>query len=133
MARSPGTIAPVRGRTPPMNLTRQPSVPRAAALASLVLLLLAAGRPDLGACRAGEEPARPAWKVVKTERVQGFDVSLSAPVLVARSKGYLWFPTLVRLGNDDLLAVMSNYADVHTTTSTSRVAWSGDGGLTWTE
>src|SRR3712207_6244451 len=71
------------------------------------------------------------WQVVKTEQLPGLKVSLSAPVLVARSKSYLWFPTLVRMDNGDLLAVMSNYADVHTTSSTGVAAWSGDGGLTW--
>src|SRR5262249_53880813 len=80
---------------------------------------------------AGAEPA--AWDTARTVELQGLKVSLSSPVLVARSKGYLWFPTLVRLANGDLLAVMSNYADEHTTSSTSLVCRSRDGGLTWGE
>src|SRR4051812_28446411 len=69
----------------------------------------------------------PAWKEAQTFPLKGLKVCLSAPVLVARSKGYLWFPTLVRHSNGDLLALMSNYADIHTNTATSSVSWSGDG------
>lgn len=58
-------------------------------------------------------------------------VTLSKPVLVGRSKGYLWFPTLVRLSDGDLLALMSNYADIHVATSTCSVSWSADSGFTW--
>lgn len=78
-------------------------------------------------------PAKPEWQAARTETLEGVKVTLSRPVRVARSQGYLWFPTLVRLDDGQLLSVMSNYADIHTTTSTSRVAWSGDGGLTWSE
>jgi hypothetical protein len=84
-----------------------------------------------GPAGAAEPP--PDWAAGKTTELKGLKVSLSAPVLVARSKGYLWFPTLMRLGSGDLLAVMSDYADEHTTSSTSRVCWSKDGGRTWTE
>ncbi len=54
-------------------------------------------------------------------------------MLVARSKGYLWFPTLIRLTNGDCMAVMSTYADKHVDTAVSAVSWSHDGGLTWTK
>jgi len=73
------------------------------------------------------------WPQGKTFPLNGTTVSLSAPVLVARSKGYLWFPSLARLANGDLFATMSNYADVHTTNSTSFNAFSSDGGRTWGE
>jgi hypothetical protein len=65
-----------------------------------------------------------------TER---WTVTLSEPVLVARSHGFLWFPTLAKTADGRLLAVMSNYADVSTATSTSQTAWSDDGGLTWSK
>jgi len=122
-----------------MNSTGQEALARTALLRrrtgtvlALVCLSLAGlgGRP---ATARDAAPARADWKVVKTQPLKGLTLSLSAPVLVARSKGYLWFPTLVRLGNNDLLALMSNYADVHTTTSTCRASWSGNGGLTWSE
>src|SRR5436309_2812043 len=98
-----------------------------------VVFLSVAGLAASRAAGRDAGPTRTGWKEVKIERLKGATVSLSSPVLVARSKGYLWFPTLIRLDNDDLLAMMSNYADVHTTTSTCRAAWSGDGGLTWSE
>ena len=75
----------------------------------------------------------PGWVVEKTIELEGLKVSLSRPVLVARSKGYLWFPTLTRLADGGLVALMSNYADIHTKKATATVAWSDDGGLTWSE
>ena len=39
--------------------------------------------------------------------LKGIEVSVSKPVLVARSKGYLWFPTMTRLANGELFAVLS--------------------------
>jgi hypothetical protein len=79
------------------------------------------------------DPRPPAWTTAATAVLKGLKVSLSEPVLVARSKGYLWFPTLLRLEGGDLVALTSNYPDVHTTSATSLVCWSGDGGLTWSE
>ncbi len=79
----------------------------------------------------GAEPA--GWKVTKTETLGDLKVSLSVPVLVARSPGYCWFPSLARREDGDLLALMSNYADVHTATSTAWSCWSADGGLTWSD
>ncbi len=76
---------------------------------------------------------KPAWTYPKTIALDGVKVSLSSPVLVARSQGYCWFPTLARTSNGDLLAVMSNYADVHTTNATALAAWSSNGGLTWSK
>jgi hypothetical protein len=96
-----------------------------------LLLLLVAGLPS---SRTGAaDPKPPAWKTAATVDLKGLKVSLSEPVLVARSKGYLWFPTLLRLENSDLLAILSNYPDAHTASATSLVCWSGDGGLTWSE
>jgi hypothetical protein len=84
--------------------------------------------------RVLESPAAPAWKMARTERLDGDrTVSLSEPVLVARSKGYLWFPSLIRRDSGDLLAVMSGGEDVHTKASVHWATWSGDGGLTWSE
>jgi hypothetical protein len=79
------------------------------------------------------EPPRSAWKDAATVRLKGAGLALSEPVLVARSKGYLWFPTLTPLADGALLALMSDYADVHTKTATAKLAWSRDGGLTWSE
>ncbi|MCX5660355.1 MAG: sialidase family protein [Planctomycetota bacterium] len=61
----------------------------------------------------------------------GLRVRVSAPTLVGRSRGFLWFPTLARFGNGTLLATMSTLADVPTNKATARHAWSGDDGRTW--
>ncbi len=71
------------------------------------------------------------WQAGNTVELTGLKVTLSKPVLVARSKGYLWFPTVVRLSNGELAAMMSDYADEHVAQGTSRITWSADGGLTW--
>ena len=78
----------------------------------------------------GKTPAG-GWQCGNTVDLPGLRVTLSKPVLVGRSKGYLWFPTVVRLSSGDLVAKMSDYADKHVAQSTSKVAWSSDGGLTW--
>ncbi len=96
------------------------------------LLSAAAALAVLSASASAEGPA-PAWKTARTADLHGLRVSLSEPVLVARSKGYLWFPTLARLAGGDLLALMSDYPDEHVANATSRVCWSRDGGRTWTE
>lgn len=74
-----------------------------------------------------------AWKPGKQTELNGVKISLSQPVLVARRHGFLWFPTLTRLTNGDLLAIMSSYADEHTETSIAYYSWSSDGGLTWSK
>jgi hypothetical protein len=85
-----------------------------------------------GTISAAQEAA-PGRTSARTEELKGLKVTLSEPVLVARSKGYLWFPTLTRRPDGTLLALMSNYADVHTTQSTGQAAWSSDGGRTWSK
>jgi BNR repeat-like domain len=98
-------------------------------LVPVVVVLLA-----VAALPAGRErPEKPVWKDVSTVKLPGLKVTLSQPVLVARSKGYLWFPTLLRRPEGDLLAIMSNYADLNVAEATCLTAWSGDGGLTWSE
>lgn len=77
--------------------------------------------------------AATAWQETKAVSVGSFQVGLSKPILVSRSRGYLWFPTLVRLSSGDCMAVMSNYADKHVAVSTSLASWSHDAGVTWTK
>jgi hypothetical protein len=75
--------------------------------------------------RAGE------WKAARSVSLDGLKVTVSEPVRVAESKGYLWFPTLVRVDDRRLLAVISDKSDAHTDEQTGQVAWSEDGGQTW--
>ena len=92
------------------------------------------GLVALAAAVSVAEPARPAdggWQAGTAMSVAGLRVVLSKPLLVGRSGGYLWFPTVVRLASGELLAMMSDYADIHVSEGTSQVAWSADGGLTW--
>lgn len=57
--------------------------------------------------------------------------SLSEPRLVARKKGHLWFPTVFRRADGELVAVMQTYADIHTRENRWMLATSRDDGLTW--
>lgn len=71
--------------------------------------------------------------MVRTVELSGVTVKLSRPVLVHRSKGFLWFPTVMSLANGEILAMLNDYADVVVSHPTAVVCWSGDGGLTWTK
>ncbi len=69
----------------------------------------------------------------RTYSFRGVDVTLHQPMLVARSKGYLWFPTLARMNDGSLRASMTDYADDHLANSTGQYAWSRDAGRTWSQ
>ena len=71
------------------------------------------------------------WIAEQTFHLEGVRVSLSKPVLVERSKGFLWFPSIARLPNGDLIAKMYLTPDTHMYSFMGLVSWSGDGGLTW--
>lgn len=81
-------------------------------------------------CQAQEPPA---WETAATESLDGFDVSLSKPRLVARGKGYLWFPTMTRLSGGALFVNVSTNLDAIVADRTSAVSWSDDNGLTWSD
>lgn len=72
------------------------------------------------------------WPTGRNYELNGFKVHLSAPVLVGRSPGYLWFPTVARLEGKALMATMNNYSDAHVVQSKAEIAFSEDDGLTWT-
>ncbi len=84
-----------------------------------------------------ESPAsaadRPSWKPGHSHPYGKGKVTFSQPQLVARSRGFLWFPSLSRLADGRLLAVMTDYADEHVKVATARLTWSADGGLSWTD
>ena len=91
-------------------------------------------RKSSSAPRPGVASTAPAkWAAVEAIKLKGLEVGLSQPVLVARRRGYLWFPTLTKLPDGRLMAQMSAYADKHVKTTRSLVCWSDDGGLTWTK
>ncbi|NLX99354.1 MAG: exo-alpha-sialidase [Rhodopirellula sp.] len=97
----------------------------------LPVICLMAMQLDMGDVYAAETPA--AWEAAATVPLDGLRVSLSKPVPVARSKGYLWFPTMTRLAGGELFAVLSTNLDAIVADRTAAVTWSGDGGLTWSE
>ncbi len=68
----------------------------------------------------------------ETFPLKGYDVTLSAPVLVAESKtGYLCMPTVTELANGDLVVVMMNQTDEPHYPNTGVASFSSDGGLSW--
>lgn len=73
------------------------------------------------------------WQSVKIVDLEDWKVGLSEPALVARSKGFLWFPTIMRLSNGEVLAMLNNYSDEVVHQPTAFVCWSKDDGRTWTE
>jgi hypothetical protein len=73
----------------------------------------------------------PQWEMTGSIQYEGIDISLSKPRLVARSSGYLWFPTMTRLSDGELFANFSTNRDEVVADRTSSVSWSDDHGLTW--
>jgi hypothetical protein len=86
-----------------------------------------------GLCTAATITAEPQWETVETVSVRGLQVALSKPRLVARSAGYLWFPTMTRLSGGELFLNLSTNLDAVVADRTSTVTWSADDGLTWSE
>lgn len=74
---------------------------------------------------------RQTWQPGTKVRLKALDVTLSKPVNVYRSKGYVWFPCLYRHTNGDLLAFATDYPDTYQKPTTCLASWSKDGGLTW--
>jgi hypothetical protein len=80
------------------------------------------------------ERAPKRWTTGETFHLKGYDVTLSAPVLVAESKTrHMSIPTIALLANDDLVVVMSNQPDVPVYPGRGLASFSSDGGLSWTE
>jgi len=73
----------------------------------------------------------PQWEMTGSIKYERLDISLSKPRLVARSLGYLWFPTMTRLSGGELIANFSTNRDEVVADRTSSVSWSDDNGLTW--
>jgi|GEM_PF-541794 len=72
------------------------------------------------------------WTDAKTIETNGLKVVLSQPRLVARSKGYLWFPTLVHAEQNEVQALLSDIPDVLTGGPTGLITRSPDGGA-WSD
>lgn len=81
----------------------------------------------------GSDQTEPRWELVKTVSLAGLKVFLSKPRLVARSRGYLWFPTMTRLSEGELFANFSTNLDAVVADRTASASWSADDGLTWSE
>jgi hypothetical protein len=101
--------------------------------ASQTSAILAAASSLGGVPLLADDQPKPAWEMTKTVSLEGLDVSLSKPRLVARSHGYLWFPTMTRLSGGELFANFSTNLDAVVADRTSSVSWSADDGLTWSE
>jgi len=105
---------------PPASSRQEGSPGRSTLLISLVCLAV-----SLSNRSAGKD-----WPEGKTYQLKGLSVTLSAPVLVGRSKGFYWFPKLVRLADGELVAHcqldLDNFGQER-----EEILWSDDGGLTW--
>jgi hypothetical protein len=73
------------------------------------------------------------WITGQTVHLNGYDVFLSVPVLVAQSKEYLCMPTMALLANGDLVISMCAHKDVPYYPNPGAHSFSRDGGLTWTK
>ena len=101
-------------------------------LAGCWVFFLLCGQNRVAAENAEPEPGKlTAWKPGKQTELKGVRINLSQPALVARHRGYLWFPTVTRMVNGDLLSVATNYPDIPTENSIGYYSWSTDGGLSW--
>ena len=72
-----------------------------------------------------------AWPEGRSYSVRNFDVTISAPVLVAREKGHCWFPALTKLPDGRLMASYQRSDDDENAKAVGQCRFSGDGGLTW--
>jgi len=97
---------------------------RFSALAILVLIASLLVEP---------EASDKGWPQGKTYELSGLRVSLSAPVLVGRSKDYFWFPQIQLLPNGELIAIIRTCADDWPFEDKSAVLWSANNGLSWSK
>jgi hypothetical protein len=102
---------------------------RYCSLISIAVLGLLGLQGSAAADRTGQSPKD--WPEGKTYSLNRHLVNISAPVLVGRSKGYFWQPTLVRLSDGEFLAAIWNLNDAIHTNNTDLYSWSSDGGLMW--
>lgn len=77
------------------------------------------------------DKAAPDWEMSSPQNLDTCTVSLSKPVLVARSHDYLWFPNVKRLSGGELFAIFSTNLDAIVPDRTASMSWSADGGRTW--
>src|SRR5688572_20681932 len=75
--------------------------------------------------------APPAWKIASVIKLSRHTVALSQPVLVARSTGRLWFPSLFNLGEGRLAAVLNLDSDTPLQHPKAKYLWSNDNGSSW--
>ena len=101
-------------------------------LATAILLALAASIAATLPSHAQEKQPKE-WKAGETLHLKGYEVSLSAPVLVAETKDYFCMPTITLLANGDLVVSMCAHKDVAYYPDPGAHSFSKDGGLTWSE
>ena len=75
----------------------------------------------------------PQWQIESTHELAGRRVGLTAPRLVARSRGYLWFTSMARFDDGNIVATISDYKDENIADPTQLVTVSRDGGWSWAE
>jgi len=75
--------------------------------------------------------AAPAWTTAKVIELAGTTVTVSKPVLVGRGTDRLWFPTLIKLADGRLVAIMSIDYDSVKKQPLATFFLSTDGGWSW--
>jgi len=114
---------------PTQTVSRRRFVQHVSQAVAGLATMAACGSVPLGA----SDQTAPRWEMIKTTSFPGIEISLSKPRLVARSRGYLWFPTMTRLSGGELFANFSTNLDAVVADRTASASWSADGGLTWSE
>lgn len=73
------------------------------------------------------------WPEGLSYAMDGMRVSVSCPVLIGRSRDYLWFPNIAELASGELIANAQPYSDLSVPATRCTVFRSTDGGLSWRE
>jgi hypothetical protein len=102
------------------------------ALAIVILLTTIAGAPSL-AVEAPPTSIQTPWKRARWHILDPLTVTISEPLVIARSHDRLWFPTITRMDGGKLMVLMSTEPDVVGEPPGKLLTWSNDNGSTWSK
>src|SRR5579863_9273129 len=105
---------------------------KSVAITIVILLTAIAGAPTLAADAPPPSTQAP-WKRARWHILDPLTVSISEPLVIARSHDRLWFPTITRMDGGKLMVLMSTEPDVVGEQPGKLATWSKDDGLTWSK